>query len=120
MASHVPALVLGVLCGFGGVMGYVRTKSIPSIVAGVSVGALYLLSSNRIANFQPYGIELALLASVVLGGSSIPRAIKTSKPLPIGLAGLALFGGAYYGSKWIAKFRSQSGPGAVKINKKGE
>jgi uncharacterized membrane protein (UPF0136 family) len=79
-----------------------RTRSIPSIVAGVSVGALYLLSSNRISTAQSYGVELALLASFVLGGSSIPRAIKTQKPLPIGLSGLALFGGAYYGSKYIS------------------
>lgn len=38
------------------------------------------------------GIELALLASVVLAGSSIPRAIKVQKPLPIALSVLAATG----------------------------
>ena len=43
-------------------------------------------------NRQPYGVELALLASLILAGSSIPRAIKTQKPLPAGLSALALYG----------------------------
>ena len=41
---------------------------------------------------QPYGVEMALLASVVLAGSSFPRAIKTQKPLPIGLSVVAAYG----------------------------
>ena len=95
-------------------MGYVRTGSIPSITAGCTVGALvrffflltsrskhlwtdvdllqYALGGYRIQNKQPYGVELALLASLVLVGSSLPRAIKTQKPLPIGLSALAAFG----------------------------
>lgn len=56
------------------------------------MGALYALGGYRISQRQPYGVELALLASVVLAGSSIPRAIKTQKGLPIGLSLLAGFG----------------------------
>ena len=43
-------------------------------------------------------MELALLASVVLAGSSIPRAIKSQKPLPIGLGLVAAFGLYRYGT----------------------
>jgi hypothetical protein len=39
-ASEVPALILGALTSIGGVTGYVRTGSIPSIAAGLTVGAL--------------------------------------------------------------------------------
>jgi uncharacterized membrane protein (UPF0136 family) len=54
---------------------------------------------------ESYGVELALLASLILAGSSIPRAIKTQKPLPIGLSALALyglytFGTAYKNQTW--------------------
>jgi uncharacterized membrane protein (UPF0136 family) len=48
---------------------------------------------------------LALVASAVLGGSSIPRAIKTrGKPVPLGLSvlaayGLVVFGLAYRGKR---------------------
>lgn len=73
-------------------MGYIRTGSTPSIAAGCTVGALYALGAYRIQNRQPYGVELALLASVVLAGSSIPRAMKSGKPLPIGLSLLASYG----------------------------
>ncbi|KAL2871056.1 TMEM14 family protein [Aspergillus lucknowensis] len=98
------ALSLSLLTSLGGIIGYARTGSIPSIAAGLSVGALYLLSFLRLRNGQPYGEELGLLASVVLGGSSIPRAIRLKKPVPIGLSivavyGLLVFGGAVRGKR---------------------
>jgi uncharacterized membrane protein (UPF0136 family) len=65
---------------------------VPSVAAGVTIGVLYGLGGMRIQNKQPYGVELGLLASVILAGSSIPRALKTQKPLPMGLSALALFG----------------------------
>jgi uncharacterized membrane protein (UPF0136 family) len=104
------ALALGVVTAGGGITGYARTGSIPSVAAGVSVGGLvsiflsgnraylthislqYILSSYRLKNNLSYAIEAGLLASVVLAGSSIPRAIKSGKPLPIGLSVLALIG----------------------------
>lgn len=69
-------------------------------MAGCSVGALYALGGYRIQNRQPYGVEFALLASIVLAGSSIPRAIKTQKPLPIGLSVLAAYGLFSFGMAW--------------------
>ena len=84
--------ILAALTAGGGITGYARTGSIPSVTAGCTVGALYALGAYRISNKQPYGVELALLASVVLAGSSIPRAIKSQKTLPIGLSVLASFG----------------------------
>jgi uncharacterized membrane protein (UPF0136 family) len=62
------------------------------MAAGVSVGLLYALGGYRLQNRQTYGVELALLASIVLAGASVPRAIKTQKPLPVGLGTLAAFG----------------------------
>jgi uncharacterized membrane protein (UPF0136 family) len=50
------------------------------------------LGGYRIQNRQPYGIELCLLASVVLGGSAIPRAIRLQKPVPILLSVVAIYG----------------------------
>ena len=52
---------------------------------------------------RPYGVELALLASVVLAGSSVPRALRTQKPLPIGLSALAALGLYTFGSAFYAK-----------------
>ncbi|OAL55849.1 hypothetical protein IQ07DRAFT_595502 [Pyrenochaeta sp. DS3sAY3a] len=86
------ALILGGLTAGGGSIGYLRTGSLPSIIAGVTVGSLYILGGLRIQQGASYGVELALLASIILAGSSIPRAIKSGKPLPIGLSILATFG----------------------------
>ncbi|OAR00131.1 hypothetical protein LLEC1_06581 [Akanthomyces lecanii] len=97
-------------------MGYAKTRSAPSIIAGCSVGLLCMLvciscvanlsfetdglGGYRIQNRQPYGIELSLLASVVLGGASIPRALRLKKPVPILLSVLSTFGAITFGSAY--------------------
>ncbi|KAF2253483.1 putative UPF0136 membrane protein, partial [Trematosphaeria pertusa] len=92
--------ILGALTAGGGITGYVRTGSIPSVAAGVTVGTLYILGGLRIRNRSPYGVELGLLASIILAGSSIPRALKTQKPLPMGLSLLAAYGLFAFGTAW--------------------
>lgn len=54
-------------------------------------------------NGQSYGVEMALLASVVLAGSSVPRAIRTQKALPAGLSVMAAFGLYRFGTVWRAQ-----------------
>lgn len=127
---ELPSYVLAALTAAGGAIGYARTGSTPSLVAGTAVGLLckspvlfffafticppylppgYLATANsrpfpldglggyRISNNEPYGIELSLLASVVLGGSSIPRAIRLQKPVPIALSLIAAYGAYTFG-----------------------
>ncbi|KAF7555628.1 hypothetical protein G7046_g6498 [Stylonectria norvegica] len=89
---ELPSYILGALTAGGGIMGYAKSGSVPSIVAGCTVGILYGLGGYRIQNRQPYGIELSLLASIVLGGSAFPRAIRLRKPVPILLSLLSAFG----------------------------
>ncbi|THZ33195.1 hypothetical protein D6C91_00085 [Aureobasidium pullulans] len=106
MSLDTVAYILASLTAGGGSLGYIRTGSVPSIAAGVSVGALYALGGYRMSNRQPYGVELALLASIVLAGSSVPRAIKSGKPpLPIGLSLLAAYGLYSFGSAWSSRVR---------------
>lgn len=98
------ALTLSLLTSLGGVIGYARTGSIPSIAAGLSVGALYMYSYSRLRNGETLGEELSLLASVVLGGSSVPRAIKTGgKMVPVGLSILATYGVVVFGKEVLGK-----------------
>ncbi|KAE8145469.1 transmembrane proteins 14C-domain-containing protein [Aspergillus avenaceus] len=97
------AISLALLTSLGGIIGYARTGSVPSIAAGLSVGALYLYSFQRLRTGQAYGDEIGLLASVVLSGSSIPRALKTGKAVPMGLSVVAVYGLVVFGKAVLEK-----------------
>jgi uncharacterized membrane protein (UPF0136 family) len=102
-APTTSAITLSILTSLGGTIGYLRTGSLPSVIAGVSVGALYLLSFLRLRSGQPYAEEIGLLASIVLGGASIPRAIRLRKPVPLVLSVLAVYGLLVFGGAVLGK-----------------
>ncbi|KAL5614711.1 hypothetical protein BROUX41_004806 [Berkeleyomyces rouxiae] len=103
MSLITTSYILSLLTAAGGIAGYARTKSIPSIAAGCSVGALYGIGAYRQQNNAPGGIELSLLASVVLGGASIPRALRLRKPVPMMLSALATIGMIAFGKAYSEK-----------------
>ena len=109
----------------GGTAGYLRTRSTPSLVAGLVLGASYgysgkpiflssysarrivlILLGYLIKENKDYGTELALGNSVVLLGSAIPRIIKTGgrAPVPIALGAMGLLASYYYQKK-VREFR---------------
>ncbi|EPQ56614.1 hypothetical protein GLOTRDRAFT_110863 [Gloeophyllum trabeum ATCC 11539] len=93
--SAYPAYVMGGLCIVGGVTGFTRTRSVPSLVAGVGVGLLYLWSADSIRKGTANGLEGALGASALLLLSSLPRVAKG--PVPQVLAATSTITGLYYG-----------------------
>lgn len=97
LQSAYPSLITGLLCIVGGTAGFVRTRSIPSLVAGVSVGALYLWSADAIRKGAPNGLEAAFGASAILFLSSVPRFGKG--PVPKMLTATSTATALYYGKK---------------------
>ncbi|OCH91498.1 hypothetical protein OBBRIDRAFT_521910 [Obba rivulosa] len=100
--SAYPAYIMGTLCIVGGVTGFARTRSIPSLVAGVgpgtcSVGILYLWSADSIRKGTGSGLEAALGASALLLLSSLPRVAKG--PVPAVLSATSAASAVYYGRK---------------------
>ncbi|CAO3625464.1 unnamed protein product [Mucor hiemalis] len=99
--SHHPSYFMAAFCTAGGIAGYARTRSIPSLVAGVGVGALYGVAGYIIKENKSYGHETGLLASIIMASSMVPKAIKTLKPFPVALAICSVTTGAFYTKKIV-------------------
>ncbi|CAI7616639.1 hypothetical protein N7455_008746 [Penicillium solitum] len=105
MAEH-PSFTLAALLPIGGTVGFLRTRSAPSLIAGVGLGVSYAYSGYLIKENKDYGTELALGNSILLLGSAIPRIIKTkaraAMPLALGATGLLA---SFYYQKKVREFR---------------
>jgi uncharacterized membrane protein (UPF0136 family) len=78
-----PVLLLylyGILLIIGGGMGYVKAKSVPSLVAGLVCGLIALfLGYDYTWHFAPYAaLTLALVLIFIMGR----RYLRTRKPMP--------------------------------------
>lgn len=92
---------------FSGIAGFAKTRSAPSLVAGLGVASLYGGAAYLLKENKDYGAETAAVASLVLAGSMAPRAIKSGfrKPVPVALTIASLAAGAYYANK-VLEYRN--------------
>merc|ERR1712122_370975 len=101
-SSHLNMTLGGVLCA-GGLAGYVKAKSMPSLIAGFGLGALYFGSGvliNRGKSAQ--GHASAIVPSVVLTGAMGQKAITSGfKPMPSALAVVGVLATLYNGKKYL-------------------
>lgn len=77
--------VFGVLTIAGGVVGYLKAKSTPSLVAGGLAGVALLVAGYLVGTSGKTGIYVGLVVSVLLAGRFVPAFAKTKKPMPAGL-----------------------------------
>ncbi len=76
----------GLISLAGGVMGFVRARSVPSLVAGGIAGALLLVAGYLIGvSASPAGPVLGLVVCVGLAGRFVPAFLKTKKAMPAGM-----------------------------------
>ncbi|KAJ2612662.1 hypothetical protein H4S08_002597 [Coemansia sp. RSA 1365] len=97
--SHHTAYSMAGICAVGGAIGYAKGRSIPSLVAGVGIGAVYCYAGLRIQKNQEYGHELALAASSLLLFAMGPKALRTRAPVPVVMSTLGTASAAYYSKK---------------------
>ncbi len=98
--------VFGVLTAAGGVLGWVRARSRPSLVAGVAAGAVLVVAGGLAASGRPVGHWLALLVSALLLGRFGPAWLRGGKVMPAAPMTLLALAGALVAA-WVL-----FGPGA--------
>ncbi|KAJ1832569.1 hypothetical protein IWW55_001994 [Coemansia sp. RSA 2706] len=98
MSQH-PAYTMAGLCAIGGVMGYIKGRSVVSLVAGMGIGSMYYFAGHRIQHNQSMGHDIALGASTLLLMAMAPKAVRTRAPVPIVMTVLGTASAAYEAKK---------------------
>jgi len=84
-ATQLYFLIFGALTIVGGVIGYVKAQSVPSIVAGAITGVLLLIAGFILPQHRTAGIVTAFVISLLLAAQFVPKLIRTGKVMPAGL-----------------------------------
>ncbi|HWY39564.1 MAG TPA: TMEM14 family protein [Chthoniobacterales bacterium] len=84
-ATSIYFLIFGALTIIGGVIGYVKAGSLPSIIAGAITGILLLVAGWIMPANRAAGLVVGLVVSLLLAGQFVPKFIRTGKVMPAGL-----------------------------------
>ena len=78
--------IFGVLTIVGGVIGYVKASSVPSIIAGSVSGILLIVAAVLIGSgkVQP-GLIVGGIISIALAGRFVPLYLSAHKFMPAGM-----------------------------------
>jgi len=100
-SAHVN-YTLAAVVGIGGVYGYIKTRSVPSLIAGVSIGSLYAFSAYLISQHRASeGHAVAAVTSAILTAAMGGRFYTTRRVMPAGmLTGIGAAATYYNGIKW--------------------
>lgn len=82
--TSIVAIAYGILAAVGGIIGYQKAKSKPSLISGLVSGGLLILAGIFI-NSQPWSYWLALVVTALLIVVFAIRLFKTKKIMPAGL-----------------------------------
>ena len=83
--AKVYFIVFGALTIAGGIVGYVKAGSLPSIIAGSITGVLLLIAATLLPEHRAIGLATALVISLLLAAQFIPKFIRTGKAMPAGM-----------------------------------
>lgn len=88
--GFIIALIYGILAIVGGIVGYLKARSLPSLISGIVSGLLLIIGVLRAAQGIVSGLWVAKIVALVLVVVFIIRLVKTKKFMP---AGLMVIGG---------------------------
>jgi len=78
-------IVFGILTIAGGVIGYVKAASVPSIVAGSITGVLLLVAAFLLPEHHAVGLATAFIVSLLLAAQFVPKFVRTGRVMPAGM-----------------------------------
>jgi|SRR5947209_4220595 len=84
-ATSIYFLIFGALTIIGGIIGYVKAGSVPSIIAGAITGVLLLLAGWMLPANRTGGLAIGLIVSLVLAIQFVPKFLRTKTVMPAGL-----------------------------------
>ena len=84
-ATKLYFLIFGALTIVGGIIGYVKAGSLPSIIAGAITGVLLLIACALLPEHRAAGLATAFVISLLLAAQFVPKFIRTAKVMPAGL-----------------------------------
>ena len=84
-ATKLYFLIFGGLTIVGGIIGYVKAGSLPSIIAGAITGVLLLIAGALLPEHRAAGLATAFVISLLLAAQFVPKFIRTAKVMPAGL-----------------------------------
>ena len=84
-ATKLYFLTFGALTIVGGIIGYVKVGSLPSIIAGSITGVLLLIAGSLLSSHRLIGLATAFVVSLLLAGQFVPKFIRTGKMMPAGM-----------------------------------
>ncbi len=78
-------IVFGVLTIAGGIIGYVKAGSLPSVIAGSITGVLLLIAGLLLPEHRAAGLATAFVISLLLAAQFVPKFTRTGKAMPAGM-----------------------------------
>jgi uncharacterized membrane protein (UPF0136 family) len=84
-ATKIYFIVFGLLTIAGGVVGYVKAGSVPSIIAGSITGVLLLIAAFVMPEHRVAGIATALIVSLLLAAYFARKYLSTGTVMPAGI-----------------------------------
>ena len=78
-------IIFGLLTIAGGILGFVRAGSTPSLIAGSIAGILLLVGAFLLPGNVVAGLLIAGLISLLLAGRFVPAFMRTGDWMPAGM-----------------------------------
>ena len=83
--ARIYLFVFGALSIAGGLVGYLKAKSAPSLIAGGIAGAALIAAGYLVGTSGKTGLFVGLAVSFLLAARFVPAFRKTKKAMPAGL-----------------------------------